>query len=313
MKQLVVVALGGNAILRPGQKGTIDEQLVNVRTACGHLAALLAKGYRIVLTHGNGPQVGNILIQNSATDAVPAMPMYVCGAESQGMIGYMIQQELYNELCKQGLGDYRVASVVTQDVVSPDDPAFQHPSKPVGPFYSEEHARKRIAQGEVWVEDSGRGWRKVVPSPNPLEIVELNVIRQLAMDHSTVICNGGGGIPVIRQADGTLQGVEAVIDKDLGGQRLATGLGADVFMILTDVPAVAIDYGKPTQKWLSRLTVQEARKYLDEGQFKKGSMGPKVEACCRFVESGGKSAIIGSLNEAQDALNGKAGTNIVPN
>lgn len=311
MNQLVVVALGGNAILQPGQRGTIDEQLKNVRAACGQIVSLLAKGYKIVLTHGNGPQVGNILIQNEATDAVPAMPLYVCGAESQGMIGYMIQQELYNEFCKQGFNDWRVVSVVTQDLVSADDPAFQRPSKPVGPFYSEDHARRRIAEGEVWIEDAGRGWRKVVPSPNPLEIIELKAIRELAKEHTTVICNGGGGIPVIRQVDGALRGVEAVIDKDLGGQRLATGLGADVFMILTDVPAVAIDYGKPTQEWLSRLTVKEARKYLDEGQFKKGSMGPKVEACCRFIEAGGKFAIIGFLGEALKALDGKAGTMIV--
>jgi carbamate kinase len=238
--------------------------------------------------------------------------MYVCGAESQGMIGYMIQQELYNELCRQGLSDWRVASVVTQDLVSVDDPAFQHPSKPVGPFYSEDHARKRVTEGEVWIEDAGRGWRKVVPSPKPVEIIEINSIRELANDHTTVICNGGGGVPVTRDADGALRGVEAVIDKDLGGQRLATGLGADTFMILTDVQAVATDFGKPTQKWLSRLTVQEARKYLDEGQFKKGSMCPKVEACCRFIESGGKRAIVTSLEKACVALDGKAGTMIVP-
>jgi carbamate kinase len=266
----------------------------------------------VVLTHGNGPQVGNIIIQNQATDAVPAMPMDVCGAESQGMIGYMMQQSLYNELVRRGMNGWPVASIVTQTVVSRDDPAFKKPTKPVGPFYDEAYARERMATGETWVEDAGRGWRKVVPSPDPVEIVELDAIRQLARDHAIVICTGGGGIPVVREADGLLRGVEAVIDKDLGGQRLATGLGADVFMILTDVPQVALDYGKPTQRLVSRLTVEEARALQKEGHFKPGSMGPKVEACCRFVEAGGKRAIIASLMQALDALAGRAGTQIVP-
>ncbi|MEW5933974.1 MAG: carbamate kinase [Bacillota bacterium] len=310
--ELVVIALGGNAILQPGQRGTAEEQLENVRATCRQVVTLLEEGYRIVLTHGNGPQVGNIIIQNQATDAVPAMPMDICGAESQGLIGYMMQQSLHNELVRRGMDGWPVASVVTQTVVSADDPAFRKPTKPVGPFYDEEYARRKIEAGETWVEDAGRGWRKVVPSPDPVEIVELEVIRQLARDHAIVICTGGGGIPVVREPDGSLRGVEAVIDKDLGGQRLATGLGADLFMILTDVPRVALDYGKPTQRFLSRLTVAEARALQKEGHFKPGSMGPKVEACCRFVEAGGKGAIIGSLMEALDALAGRAGTWIVP-
>ncbi|MEW5933862.1 MAG: carbamate kinase [Bacillota bacterium] len=311
-KELVVIALGGNAILQPGQRGTAEEQLENVRTTCRQIVTLLEEGYRVVLTHGNGPQVGNIIIQNQATDAVPAMPMDICGAESQGMIGYMMQHSLRNELVRRGLNGWPVASIITQTVVSADDPAFSKPTKPVGPFYDEAYARKRMAEGETWVEDAGRGWRKVVPSPDPKEIVELEAIRRLARDHAIVICTGGGGIPVVREPDGTLRGVEAVIDKDLGGQRLATGLGADVFMILTDVPAVAVDYGKPTQRFLSRITVSEARALQKEGHFKPGSMGPKVEACCRFVEAGGKRAIIGSLVQALDALAGRAGTWIVP-
>lgn len=308
----MVIALGGNAILQPGQRGTAEEQLENVRATCRQVVTLLEEGYRIVLTHGNGPQVGNIIIQNQATDAVPAMPMDICGAESQGLIGYMMQQSLHNELVRRGMDGWPVASVVTQTVVSADDPAFRKPTKPVGPFYDEEYARRKIEAGETWVEDAGRGWRKVVPSPDPVEIVELEVIRQLARDHAIVICTGGGGIPVVREPDGSLRGVEAVIDKDLGGQRLATGLGADLFMILTDVARVALDYGKPTQRFLSRLTVAEARALQKEGHFKPGSMGPKVEACCRFVEAGGKGAIIGSLMEALDALAGRAGTWIVP-
>ncbi|MBC7339610.1 MAG: carbamate kinase [Firmicutes bacterium] len=310
--ELVVIALGGNAILQPGQRGTAEEQLENVRATCRQVVTLLEEGYRIVLTHGNGPQVGNIIIQNQATDAVPAMPMDICGAESQGLIGYMMQHSLHNELVRRGMDGWPVASVVTQTVVSADDPAFRKPTKPVGPFYDEEYARRKIEAGETWVEDAGRGWRKVVPSPDPVEIVELEVIRQLARDHAIVICTGGGGIPVVREPDGSLRGVEAVIDKDLGGQRLATGLGADLFMILTDVARVALDYGKPTQRFLSRLTVAEARALQKEGHFRPGSMGPKVEACCRFVEAGGKGAIIGSLMEALDALAGRAGTWIVP-
>lgn len=309
-KEFVVIALGGNAILQPGQRGTAEEQFANVRATCRQIVTLLEQGYRIVLTHGNGPQVGNIIIQNQATDAVPAMPMDICGAESQGMIGYMLQQSLADELRRRGM-DRPVASVITQTVVSADDPAFRKPTKPVGPFYDEVYARKKMAEGETWMEDAGRGWRKVVPSPDPVEIVELEAIRRLARDHTIVICNGGGGIPVVREKDGTLRGVEAVIDKDLGGQRLATGLGADLFMILTDVPAVALDYGKPTQRWVSRMTVAEARGYQKEGHFKAGSMGPKVEACCRFVEAGGRAAVIASLNEALAALAGEAGTRIV--
>ncbi|MEW6546138.1 MAG: carbamate kinase [Bacillota bacterium] len=311
-KELVVIALGGNAILQPGQRGTAEEQFENVRATCRQIVTLLAEGYRVVLTHGNGPQVGNIIIQNQATDAVPAMPMDVCGAKSQGMIGYMIQQSLHNELVRRGMNGWPVASIVTQVVVSANDPAFQKPTKPVGPFYDEEYARKRIGAGESWIEDAGRGWRKVVPSPDPVEIVELDAVRQLARDHAIVICTGGGGIPVVREPDGTLRGVEAVIDKDLGGQRLATGLGADVFMILTDVAAVAVDWGKPTQRYLARLTVAEARALQKEGHFKPGSMGPKVEACCRFVEAGGRCAIIASLNQALEALAGSAGTWVVP-
>jgi len=310
--ELVVIALGGNAILQPGQRGTAEEQLENVRATCRQIVTLLEEGYRVVLTHGNGPQVGNIIIQNQATDEVPAMPMDVCGAESQGMIGYMIQQSLRNELVRRGLTGWPVATIVTQVLVSADDPAFRKPTKPVGPFYDEEYARKKMAEGETWVEDAGRGWRRVVPSPDPKEIVELDVIRQLVRDRAIVICSGGGGIPVVREQDGTLRGVEAVIDKDLAGQRLATGLGADVFMILTDVPQVALDWGKPTQRWVSRLTVAEARALQKEGHFKPGSMGPKVEACCRFVEAGGRRAIIGSLTQALDALSGRAGTSILP-
>jgi len=310
--ELVVIALGGNAILQPGQRGTAEQQLENVRATCRQIVTLLEDGYRVVLTHGNGPQVGNIIIQNQATDAVPAMPMDICGAESQGMIGYMIQQSLHSEMVRRGMEPRSVASVVTQVVVSADDPAFSRPTKPVGPFYTEEYARERMARGEAWVEDAGRGWRRLVPSPDPKEIVELDAIRQLAGDHAVVICTGGGGIPVVREPDGTLRGVEAVIDKDLAGQRLASGLGADVFMILTDVPQVAVDYGRPTQRFLSRLGVSEARALQKEGHFKPGSMGPKVEACCRFVEAGGRRAIIASLTQALDALAGQAGTQVVP-
>jgi len=312
MEDLVVIALGGNAILRPGDTGTAAQQFKNVHETCKQIAELLIDGYRVVLTHGNGPQVGNIILQNQATAAVPPMPMDVCGAESQGMIGYMIQQSLQNHLILRGVEDRPVVSLVTQTVVSADDPAFSKPTKPVGPFYNEAHAKKKMRQGETWVEDSGRGWRRVVPSPDPVEIVELEAVKRLVERGAVVICSGGGGIPVVRDRDGALRGVEAVIDKDLSGERLATGLAADAFMILTDVPGVAVDYGKPTQRFLSALTLAEAALLKREGHLKAGSIGPKVEACCRFVGTGGGRAVIASLEQTSDALSGRAGTAVLP-
>ncbi|HHW06025.1 MAG TPA: carbamate kinase [Clostridia bacterium] len=306
----VVVALGGNAILQPKQKGTVEEQMANVSYSAQQIVKLIQAGYRVVVSHGNGPQVGNILLQNAAArDQVPAMPLDVCGAESQGLIGYMIQQCVYNELKKAGL-DKQVVTVLTQVVVDRQDPAFENPTKPVGPFYSREEAEKNMKEkGETWIEDSGRGWRKVVPSPRPKEIVEIGTIRTLVDNGVIVIASGGGGIPVVKDDD-RLAGVEAVIDKDLASSLLARELGADVLVIATDVTNVAINYGKPDQKNLERLTVAEAKNYLAAGQFGKGSMGPKVEAAINFVEAGGE-AVITSLSHLEAGVKGEKGTRIV--
>jgi len=311
-KKVTVIALGGNAILKPGQQGTFDEQMANVKTTCDQLAQMVESGkYKIIVTHGNGPQVGNLLLQNEAGKEVAApMPLYVCGAESQGLIGYMIQQTLHNLLAQNGKGDIPIATVVTQVVVDKKDQAFQNPSKPVGPFYSEEEARKLENEKGYHVrEDAGRGWRRVVPSPDPIEIFEKEAIRQLIEARSIVIASGGGGIPVVR-GDGGLSGVDAVIDKDLAGERLAADVEAKIFLILTDVEQVKLNYKTPQEKGLSHITLEEAKRYHAEGHFAKGSMEPKVRAAIRFIESGGERAVITSLDRAVDALEGNAGTTI---
>ncbi len=311
-KKVTVIALGGNAILQPGQKGTFEEQMVNVEVTCRQLVLMVTSGkYKIVVTHGNGPQVGNILLQNEAGKGVAApMPLDVCGAQSQGLIGYMIQQTLHNLLAAAGRGDIPIATVVTQVVVDKTDPAFQNPTKPVGPFYTEGEAKRLEKEKGYHVrEDAGRGWRRVVPSPDPMEIFEKEAIRQLVDARSIVIASGGGGIPVVRE-DGGLVGVEAVIDKDLAGERLAVDVGARIFLILTDVEQVKLHYKTPQEVALSRMTVAEATRYRAEGHFAKGSMEPKVRAAIRFIEAGGERAIITSLHRAMDALEGVAGTTI---
>ncbi len=311
--QLVVVALGGNAIQKPGEKGTATEQRANIMGACRHLASLINKGYRLVLTHGNGPQVGSILLQNEASkDQVPAMPLDICGAQSQGFIGYMFQQSLRAAMAEHGL-DLPVATVVTQTLVSTDDPDFSDPSKPIGPFYSEEEALVLAREkGFVVKEDAGRGWRRVVPSPDPLGIAERDAIRQLVDAGVVVIASGGGGIPVIEEEDGTLCGIEAVIDKDLAGERLAQDVGADGLMILTDVPRVAINFGAPDERALDRMTLAEAERYAAAGHFRAGSMKPKVLAGMRFVQSrADRWSVIAGLQSAEEAVDGRAGTRIV--
>ncbi len=311
-KKVVVIALGGNAILQPGQKGAFEEQMANVETTCKQLTQMVLSGkYKIVITHGNGPQVGNILLQNeTAKDVAAPMPLYVCGAESQGLIGFMIQQSLHNLLQEAGKGDIPVATVVTQVVVDENDPAFENPSKPVGPFYSEEEAQRLAEEKGYHIkEDAGRGWRRVVPSPDPIEIFEKEAIRQLIAARSIVIASGGGGIPVVKK-DGKLKGVDAVIDKDLAGERLAVDVEAKIFLILTDVDQVKLNYKTPQEKGISHMTVEEAKRYREEGHFAKGSMEPKVRAAIRFIEAGGEKAIITSLDKAMEALEGKAGTTI---
>jgi len=309
----IVVALGGNAILQRNQAGTIEEQLENVSKTCVQLAAIVAAGHEIVVTHGNGPQVGNLLLQNEEafrSAGIPPMPLDVCGAESQGMIGYMLQRTLKNEFRARGLSR-EVVCLVTQVLVTRDDPAFQNPTKPVGPFYTEARAARVSSQrGYVMKEDAGRGWRRVVPSPDPQAILEAGCIGRLVESGCVVIASGGGGIPVALDG-GVLAGVEAVIDKDLAAQRLATDLGATILLILTDVERVALDFGRPAQRFLDRATAAEMRRYLLDKQFKPGSMQPKVEACVRFIAAGGQEAIVTSLDKAFDSLS-RAGTHIVP-
>ncbi|WGU97556.1 carbamate kinase [Paenibacillus dendritiformis] len=306
----VLIALGGNAILQADQTATYETQLQNIQTCCTIIANIVHKGYRVILTHGNGPQVGHILLQNEmAKDSVPMLPLHVCSAESQGFIGYMMQQSLLNELTRQGI-ERQVVCLVTSVEVSPDDDAFGRPTKPIGSFYSKEEA-ERLAAEKGWTvkEDSDRGWRRVVPSPHPRRIIGSKVMRELLDANHIVIAAGGGGIPVIRTGDGMLEGVDAVIDKDRTGSLLAKEIGADTFIMLTDVEHVFINFGEPEQQALGAVSIEDATRYLSAGQFGKGSMEPKMNAAVDFAKSGG-TAIIASLRNADLALEGKAGTRI---
>ena len=309
----LVVALGGNAILRRGEKGTAGEQFGHVHYAAANLTAILAEGHRIAITHGNGPQVGDLLLANEcAKDTLPRMPLDVCGAESQGMLGYMIQQSLENALRTAGI-DRRVITVVTQTIVDRGDPAFSHPSKPIGPFYSDIEARN-LREKEGWTLHPVEGglYRRVVPSPAPLKVVEESSIRTLVEEGFIVIAAGGGGIPVVRDESGNLGGVEAVIDKDLTAERLAAAIGAEILLLLTDVEHASLGFGTKREEPIRTARVSEVRAWLREGHFPEGSMGPKMEACARFVEEGGRCAIITSLEKAVDGLQGRAGTRILP-
>jgi carbamate kinase len=276
------------------------------------VAALIRDGARVVLSHGNGPIVGNILIRNEAArDQIPPMPLDVCGADSQGGIGYMMQQSLQNELKRLGLADVTVATVVTQVVVDEKDPAFRRPTKPIGPFYTQERART-LAREKGWtvVEDAGRGYRRVVPSPRPLEVIEIAAIRSIAESGGVPIAAGGGGIPVARQWDGSLHGVEAVIDKDLAGSLLARLLGCEQLVIITAVDRVALHYGTPQQRELDEATPQQLSGWMEEGHFPSGSMGSKIQSAIEFVQGGGREALITSPEKLLDALAGRAGTRI---
>ncbi len=310
--KLVVIALGGNALLQRTQKGTFEDQYGNVEKTAKKIADLIQRGYRIVLTHGNGPQVGATLLRHDAAkNIVPPFPLDACGAETQGFIGYMIQQALRNELKSRGVDKY-VVTVITRVTVDRHDPAFEHPTKPVGPFYKKEEADElaRRIPGITIKEDAGRGYRRVVPSPDPKIIAERAAIRTLVEAGFVVVSTGGGGIPIIEEGTRAV-GVEAVIDKDLAGQRLATLIGADVFVILTDVDGAYVDYGTPKQELLREVSTGKLQKYLSEGQFKEGSMAPKVTAAIRFVEGGGEQAIIAELTKLTEALEGDAGTHVV--
>ena len=309
MTERIVIAFGGNAILRAKQKGTAEEQQANVHTACLAVAELVSDGHQVIVTHGNGPQVGAVLLQNEISkDQVPAMPLDVCGAATQGQIGYMIQQSLTNILLTKGIMKL-VVSLVTQVLVDASDSAFQNPTKPIGSFYKTEEAEAFTREkGWVMKEDKARGgWRRVVPSPDPISIVERSAIKSLLDSGAIVIAAGGGGIPVV-QCEGEFRGVEAVIDKDLAGQRLAIDVQADTLMILTDVAQAALHFNAPEQINLGAISLKEAQLYYSEGHFKAGSMGPKILAAIRFIEDGGKRSIITSLEMAGEALRGQAGT-----
>lgn len=308
MKQRVVLALGGNAILQPNQEGTYDIQADNIRTCSKSLAKIIEADYELVIVHGNGPQVGQILRQNElASEEVPVQPLWACSAQSQGYIGNMIQEALKNDLPTQD-----VATILTRTEVSAEDPAFQAPTKPIGTFYTEEEAAE-LTKTRQWVmgEDAGRGYRRLVPSPKPIKIVEESAIKKMLAADIVVISTGGGGIPVVRE-NNDLTGVAAVIDKDLSALRLATDVEADVLMILTDVSNVYLNYGKPDQQKLETVPLADAEKYYAEGHFSDGSMGPKMEACIEFARQG-KTAIICSIAEAEKALRGEAGTRVVSN
>jgi len=310
----VLISLGGNAIIPSSGTGTFEEQLEVTRSTMRQVAALLAKHpVKLVVTHGNGPIVGNILIRNEAArESIPPMPLDVCGADSQGGIGYMIQQVLAAELTAEGV-DRPVAAVVTQVVVDPEDPAFESPTKPIGPFYSEERAEE-LSRTKGWtiVEEKGKGFRRTVPSPVPLEIVERPVIEALLEAGVVPVAVGGGGIPVVRGSDGFLRGVEAVIDKDRASALLAGGIGMDVMVAVTDVDCIYLDYGTKNQRPIARMTARQARAYIREGQFPPGNMLPKVEAAISFLESGGKEVIVASPPALSSALQGDEGTHIVP-
>lgn len=312
MVKTITVALGGNAINKPGQKGTAEEQFHNVLNTALQIVKMIHKGHKVIVTHGNGPQVGTLLIQQEAgSGQVPPQTLDICGSMTQGQIGYMIQQCIGNELKKAGV-NRTVVSLVTQVLVDRNDPAFKNPQKPVGPFFDEAHAKKMMEEkGESWIEDAGRGWRKVVPSPIPAGIVEIEAVKTLVDSGFVVVASGGGGIPVIQNEDGTFTGVEAVIDKDRAGEVLAEEVKADVLMVLTDVPYAAVYYGKPEQKNLGTVKLSEMKQYFAEGHFKAGSMGPKVQSAITFVEKGGEMAIICALENALDALENGKGTIIV--
>ncbi len=312
MSKLVLVAVGGNALIRAGQKGTAQEQFENAVHTAAAVVRLIKAGHRVVLTHGNGPQVGAMLTRSEYAAAhAYRVPLDVCVAATQGEIGYVLQYAMWQMLQQEGLKT-PVVSLVTQVLVDSADPAFSHPTKPIGPFYTRDVA-ERYRDLFEWtiVEDSSRGYRRVVPSPEPKEIVELEAIRACVERGLVVIAAGGGGVPVFNDHD-LSKGVEAVIDKDHTSAILASQLQADVFAIATDVEQVCLNYGKPTQRPVSRLTVQEARHYLAEGQFPAGSMGPKVSAAVVFVERGGAEAVITNHEHLVEAVGGTGGTRIVP-
>ena len=311
-KKIALIAIGGNALLKEKERGYQEEQLENARECAEMFGNVIKAGFSLCVVHGNGPQVGNILIQQeTGANRTPPYTLDICDAMTQGSMGYMLESRLINRLSYMGL-DTPVTTVLTEVVVDKDDPGFRNPTKPVGPFYREFRALELIKEkGWTMKEDSGRGWRKVVPSPRPLEIIQLGAVKLLLEAGHCVIAGGGGGIPVIRDASGFLVGVEAVIDKDRLSALLAEQLGAATYVILTGVPKVALDFGRPTQRWVDRMTASEAARHLAAGQFPPGSMGPKIESALAFIQSGGQEVLITSPEALEREEYATVGTRIV--
>ena len=309
----VVVAFGGNALMDFSGKSSYADQVMKAQKMCGEISRLFDLGYGVVITHGNGPQVGNLIMQQECSvDAIPPMPLDVCDAMTQGEMGYMIEQTLRNTFTKNGIKK-SVVALLTQVLVSENDPAFRNPTKFIGPFFKKEESEiLEKERGWQMKEDSGRGWRRVVPSPKPVDIVEKDEIREMAKRNFVVIACGGGGIPVLRDKKGRLKGVAAVIDKDFAAERLGSLIGAEILILITSVKQVSVFYGTPRQKNLRKMTLKDAEQYYADGHFPPGSMGPKIEASMKFLRSGGKKTIITSLESIGASIKGEGGTEIVP-
>jgi carbamate kinase len=313
MNNVAVVAIGGNSLIKDKAHRTIPDQYAAAKETCIHIAGMVEQGWEVAIGHGNGPQVGFILRRSELSrHELHDVPLDYCGADTQGSIGYMLQQNLYNEFKRRGM-DKKVATIVTQVLVDRNDQAFQNPTKPIGSFMDESEATDR-RDNEGWsvVEDAGRGWRRVVASPLPERVVECDAVKELISCGLVAITVGGGGIPVVENDEGELEGVAAVIDKDFASGLLATSIGADLLLISTAVEQVAINFGQPDQQWIDRMTIDQARQYLEEGHFAPGSMKPKIEACILFLENGGKEALITDPENIERALRGETGTRIVP-
>lgn len=312
-KKVAVIAVGGNSLIKDKEHKTVPDQYAAAAESMRHIAGMIENGWDVVITHGNGPQVGFILRRSELSKhELHEVPLDYCGADSQGAIGYMFQQSLFNEFAQRGI-DKLAATVVTQVEVDRNDPAFETPTKPIGSFMDESMANQR-AETEGWIvmEDAGRGWRRLVPSPLPVSIIQQNAIESLIGGGFVVIAVGGGGIPVVQDEAGMLTGVEAVIDKDFASALLASQIGADLFLISTAVPQIGINYKQPNHEWLDKMTLAEAKAYMEQGHFAKGSMEPKVQAIINYLEAGGKEALVTNPENIERALAGETGTRIVP-
>ncbi len=307
----VILALGGNAMTNAEGRARVEDQIAAAEVAMAAVAGLVAEGVEVVVTHGNGPQVGNLLVKNEiAAHVVPPVPLDWCGAQTQATLGFVLLNALDAALAARGI-DKRTAALVTRTLVDADDPGFTTPSKPIGRYLGAEEAQLLVGHGETWQDRGAKGWRRVVASPEPIEVLDAAAVRTLAESGFVVVANGGGGVPVVRAANGELRGVEAVIDKDLGAAVLARTIGADVLVIATDVPAAVLRWGEPDAEPLATVTLAQLRAHEAEGHFASGSMGPKVDAACRFVEQGGTRAVITNLDHIVDAVAGDAGTVVV--